>query len=130
MYAIYRGIVLSVATIMVGIGAVGTAVALEVDIGAEQMTEIIDLVQTFLISLGLLGILFCVVICVFVRWYMKNWGPGEIDPITATMFKPIVDRMERIEQKQEKILDNALKPLLEDYHKRKSEHESEDLLPL
>lgn len=104
MYAIYRGIVLSIATIMTGIGVTGAAVALEIDIGAEQMTEIIDLVQTFLISLGLIGIFFCVILCVFVRWYMKKWGPGEIDPITATMFKPIVDRITAIEDRQEKVI--------------------------
>lgn len=104
MYAIYQGIVLAIAAIMAGIGVTGTAVALEIDIGAEQMTEIIDLVQTFLISLGLIGIFFCIILCVFVRWYMRKWGPGEIDPITATMFKPIVDRIEANEERVEKVI--------------------------
>jgi len=126
MYAIYRGIAVAIACITTAFGVTGTAVALEVDIGAEQMTEIIDLVQTFLISLGLLAILVFVVFFAFFRWYMRKWGPGEIDPITATMFKPIVDRIEAIEDRQEA----GMKILLEDYHKRKAENEAGELRPL
>ena len=126
MYTIYRGIALAIASITMAFGVTGTAVALEIDIGAEQMTEIIDLVQTFLISLGLLAVLVFTVFFVFIRWYMRKWGPGEIDPITATMFKPVIDRIEKIEERQEA----GMKILLEDYHKRKAENEADELLPL
>lgn len=106
MLSMSRTCVLFSIVLAAWIFVIGTAMAAQIT-GNE--VEALETILTYfaLLSMGIIGT------CIgFLRWFLKRWDPNKINPITAVMAEklmtdttlgPVLERIEEMEARQEKI---------------------------
>jgi len=111
MYRLCRGIALLTVAITMAFAVTGAALAVELNIGLDRM----EYLEIVLNGLGLLFLGIMAAVGLFVRWVRKQWGPNELDPVTLLMMerlvkhtslKPLIDRLDAIEDTQKKMADH------------------------